>query len=434
MKKCAKCGTQFSDEWLACPKCGGNPVKETIQESYHYGGGYTSSTITKEESKSTIDRGYTASSSHNFDEYVSYFNEETLPWYQRTWAIVLAFIFFWPIGVIFLLLRVFGKGPSGTKKKSGEPLTAVKVIKYIGGAICWMIAVAGLSTVPNSYDASDFIMNLGMSALFAVLGALLILPKGSLRRGGKVSSKKWAKYEALIDNRGNTKISFIAAKMGVTEEKAATDLQKMINKGFLRDDVNGIAAYINGHYGLVVMTKDGKPIVPVEETVAKDKAAKAAKEEAEAQRRAEEEAKKKRENATSIEEKTIYAIEDAVKVIEDEEVVGYLKKMERSVKTIVKLNRDEPANLERKSVKNLRSSYLPSTIELLGKYQKSTTSDETKAEIKGMFSTLATAFGNIEKQLKQHVDIDTELDIDVMRQTLEREGLLDSAFDINPDK
>ncbi|MBQ0079461.1 MAG: hypothetical protein KBS66_06205 [Eubacterium sp.] len=434
MKTCSKCGLQFGDEWLACPKCGGAPNKETVQDSYHYGTGYTQSTVTKGESKSTVNRGYTPNTD-SFGEYASFFNENDLPWYLRTWCIILAFLFIWPAGIVLLIMRLSGKYPSGSGKpgvkKNNTPMTVGRVAKIAGGVICLLIAVAGLAAIPNSYDASDAIMNIGMTALFAVFGILLIKPKGAGIKGGKVSNKKWARYEALIDNRGNTKISFIASKMGISEQKAATDIQKMINKGFLKDDANGIAAYINGQYNLVVMTKDGVPIVPVEETMAKEIAAKKAKEEADTKRRAEEEEKRKRENATSIEEKTIYAIQDAVAAAEDVEVIEYLKKMERSIKTIVKLCKDDPSHLDRKSVQNMKKSYLPSTIELIGKYQKSTTSEDTKAQIKGMFSTLATAFKNIENQLKQHVDIDTELDIDVMRQTLEREGLLDSDFNIN---
>ncbi|MCF0144286.1 MAG: hypothetical protein HUJ79_04135 [Firmicutes bacterium] len=47
-----------------------------------------------------------------------------------------------------------------------------------------------------------------------------------------------------------------------------------------------------------------------------------------------------------------------------------------------------------------------------------------------MFVTLAQAFANIEKQLLAHNDADTEIDIEILRQTLEREGMLDSDFDI----
>ena len=47
-----------------------------------------------------------------------------------------------------------------------------------------------------------------------------------------------------------------------------------------------------------------------------------------------------------------------------------------------------------------------------------------------MFSTLASAFANLDKKLRNQDEIEMEAEMKVMKQTLARDGLLDSDFDI----
>ena len=75
-------------------------------------------------------------------------------------------------------------------------------------------------------------------------------------------------------------------------------------------------------------------------------------------------------------------------------------------------------------------SYIPSTIDLIQKYIKPDTTEEARDNIKGMFSTLASAFANLDKKLRKQDEIEMEAEMEVMKQTLARDGLLDSDFDI----
>ena len=51
-------------------------------------------------------------------------------------------------------------------------------------------------------------------------------------------------------------------------------------------------------------------------------------------------------------------------------------------------------------------------------------------EIKGILNTCAVAYKNIVDKVSKREDEDTLIDIEVLKQTFEREGLLGSDFDI----
>ena len=287
--------------------------------------------------------------------------------------------------------------------------------KMILGSLLGGIGLICLAAIPGM-DPDLVLMDVAMSAAFIIPGAILI---GNFLG----SNKDWHRYEALINNRGNTRIDMIASKVGRKVDRVRMDLQKMINKGFLTERENGISAYIDGEYDLVVMTKDGKPIVPVEQTMAEDIAKQKAKEAAAAD-------KARREAAVSPEDKFIIVLDDAAGMTDDVDTIGYLKRMKKSMVNIKKMLADNPEDNERKSIQKMKDQYIPSTIEMIQKYLDSATSEQMKSEIKGMLSTMATAYKNMEKQLQQKDDIDTGIDIEVMRQTLARDGLLDPDFNV----
>lgn len=367
MKACSKCGFIFEDNRLSCPRCGGTPVDMNSNGSYAYGYSYGSN-----------------------DKYSNRnFNSQNL---SRDDA--------------------YSGGPSNSKSSKKKGRGKSKLVWGIICIVCGMSCFSGLSQTSTS-EASDI-----------ALEGLVLLGVGIMLTCMYISQSNWCnKLEPLIDNRGNTKISFIASRLNKTESKVAKKLQKLINKGFLSEPKLGIGAYINGEYGLVVMTRNGQPIVPIEKTMAR---------EFEARREKEERARENfmRDNST-IEQRFHMLVEDSAKLMKDSEVVDYLKSMDESIINIKRLVDESPEDADNKNVQNMRTKYIPSTIELIEKYAKRTTSADTQNEIKGMFATLSKAFANLEKQLAEKEDMDTEIDIEVMRQTLAREGLLDSDFDLD---
>lgn len=364
MKACSKCGYIFEDNRLTCPRCGGTPADGRNNGSYAYGYSYGNSNMngTFSSQKLSKDNVYTSNSSN--------------------------------------------QKPS--KKGRGKA-------KFVWGIVC---IVCGLSclTVLSQPEYKDSLLETVAEGLVLVgVGVMLLCMYIS-------QSNLCNKFEPLIDNRGNTRISYIASSLQMDEAKVRKKLQKLINKGFLSEPKLGIGAYINGEYGLVVMTRNGQPIVPIEKTMAT---------EFEAKRQREENMREgMRCDSYNVEQKFHMLVEDSEKLMKDEEVVNYLKSMDKSISNIKRLVDESPEEADNKNVQNMRSKYIPSTIELIEKYARRTTSADTRNEIKGMFSTLSKAFANIEKQLVEKDDMDTEIDIEVMRQTLAREGLLDSDFDL----
>ncbi|MBQ8151916.1 MAG: hypothetical protein IJ070_04030, partial [Firmicutes bacterium] len=297
MKTCAKCGSIFADDKLSCPFCGGAPVGSgqgphvNQHQDIH----------SKYGDQKTADTGYYK---------VNDAGMRITDWYESLWFIIVtALVGAWPITIAMIALRIYrnslfqtvqpvrpgqtgqnaqkpgqqagqnaqGKTGSGVNQGPAKPnLSSSKGTgKLIAGSILGGVGLLVAGNIPGSGDG---MLSQGiLSAMLVAVGAILV---GSFM----TTNKSMHMYEALIDNRGNTKISFIASRVGKKVDVVRTQLQKLINKGFLSEPDKGIAAYINGEYDLVVMTKDGKPIVPVEETMSKEIAKKKAKEAADAEK------------------------------------------------------------------------------------------------------------------------------------------------------
>ncbi len=367
MKACSKCGYVFKDDRLSCPRCGGTPVDMNSGGSYAYGYSYGN-------------KGMNRNSAFDSQQFAKKNG------YQGGSA----------------------NQKAGKKKGRGKSKLVFGIICIVCGLSCF----SGISQMSTEEAGGIALEGLVLLVLGIVLTCMYI------------SQSSWCtKLEPLIDNRGNTRISYIASSLQMDEAKVRKKLQKLINKGFLSEPELGIGAYINGEYGLVVMTRNGQPIVPIEKTMAT---------EFEAKRQREENMRESmRFDSYTVEQKFHMLVEDSEKLMKDEEVVNYLKSMDKSISNIKRLVDESPEEADNKNVQNMRSKYIPSTIELIEKYARRTTSADTRNEIKGMFSTLSKAFANIEKQLVEKDDMDTEIDIEVMRQTLAREGLLDSDFDLD---
>ena len=81
------------------------------------------------------------------------------------------------------------------------------------------------------------------------------------------------------------------------------------------------------------------------------------------------------------------------------------------------------------SVRQLREIYLPKTAELVSKLVHEEVGSDMVLEIKGILHTCAVAYESIVEKLYKSEDEDTLIDIEVLKQTFEREGLLGSDFD-----
>lgn len=401
MIKCRNCGIEYSELIESCPYC--NTVNHVAKKKNNYNQTRQSQDRNSQSQNTSFSNG-----NAGFDNY---YPPRKLEFYEEGWFIALAFIFFFPAGIALLILK--GQNDAKYEKKTngqGRYYGSTKKQGKSKNILYAFLALIGVSMLGNALDGENLLVNIFLGVGCTGYGAYGILKPFYYKR-------LKARYESVIDNRGNTKISHIAEKLGKKEPKVRIELQSLINYGMLREAEHNISAYIDGNYDLLVMTQNGKPIVPVEKTM-----------EDELRRRQEDAARKEAEG--SAEKQFMLVLQNAKKFTDDKEVASYYDEMASSMTNIMKLVEENPDVSKKNDIKKLQSSYIPSTIQLIEKYSGNTASENTKHEIKGMLHTIKKALKNLENQLQEQNDLGTEVDIEVLKRKLIQDGLLGTDFDI----
>lgn len=138
-------------------------------------------------------------------------------------VIVLAFIFFWPLGIYLLVKR------NSVDKKSA--LTTGKLVVGFGYASI-AFSILGMFAAPtDGVDSSD----ISMIIFFLITGLVLLF----IGKRMKKAAERCKKYIAIIANQHITSIDQIAQAASVGYETAKKDLEKMIHQGYFS------GAYIN---------------------------------------------------------------------------------------------------------------------------------------------------------------------------------------------
>lgn len=138
-------------------------------------------------------------------------------------VIILALCFFWPVGVFLIIRRV-----------SVDKKTAMGAGKLIGGLGIASYSMAGLGflvCIGDGFASEDITAIL----FFAIAGFVLQSVSKKIKR----DAEDVRKYLSIIINGNERQIDVIAASLGKSYDVAKNDIQKMINKGYLKN------AYIN---------------------------------------------------------------------------------------------------------------------------------------------------------------------------------------------
>ena len=289
----------------------------------------------------------------------------------------------------------------------------------------WILTVIGgmeLLTGLMNFEVSSLIGAL----FFLIPGLILVL---SARR----QVNKWDQYEAIIDNMGNTPISLIAKKMGLSERAVYSDLQEMILNDFFIGPNYNIEPYIDAERDMLVMTSGGKPLRPVpdipkEESAGEEAPADAAFQSSAAQ---EEEAAADEDAAETIAEEMsdLDMIRQVIARTGDEETRGYLYGIEGSLRRIDERVQSNPQLKAKTSIKRLYKFYLPQIMDLIRKYQAPDTPADIKKQIKEALKTSAGALSNIEADFLEKDQMNVEVDIEVLKNMFAQDGLLGRAED-----
>ncbi len=298
----------------------------------------------------------------------------------------------------------------------------------------WVLtAIGGISMLESisNFSMGDFMDGL----LFLIPGVVLLYL-------AKSQVNKWDRYEALIDNRGNTSISMLAERMKLAKKTVYSDLQKMIASDFFIGPNYNIEAHIDGERDLLVMTIGGRPIKPLPET----EDAFREKEEKEAysykggeQARPSEgnwqddedapQAEWKQEPVIKVKMTDLEMIQKAIRETGEEDVRSSLYGIEGSLRRIDGRVQSDPEIKKTGSIRNLYRYYLPQIMELIENYQSEDISDETRNEIKKALHTSAEALGNIEADILEKEQMDIEVDIQVLKNMFAQDGLLRRDMD-----
>lgn len=138
-------------------------------------------------------------------------------------VIILALCFFWPIGILLLMKRV------SVDKKAA--MSVGRLIGGIGIASYIIAAVMFIACLSDGFGSDD----IGIILFFGIAGFAL----RKVSRKVKKDAENVKKYLSVIVNGNERQIDAIASSMGKTYDTAKNDIQKMIDKGYLKN------AYIN---------------------------------------------------------------------------------------------------------------------------------------------------------------------------------------------
>ncbi len=154
-------------------------------------------------------------------------------------VIILALCVFWPVGLYLIIKRTSLDKTAVMNSSSGKGLTITAIILIVLGGF-------GIIGSFNPFDFGSFVL-----FLFFIAGGVVLLNKAKKIKAEGESIKK---YLAIIVNGGERQLDSIAAAAGKQPEIVKNDIQKMIDKGFLKN------AYINENTREVVLASASAPI------------------------------------------------------------------------------------------------------------------------------------------------------------------------------
>ncbi len=138
--------------------------------------------------------------------------------------IIFALIFFWPLGLFLIIKRSTLDKTIVMKNFSAKGLKIVAIILLVLGGF-------GIIGSIDPFDFGSLVI-----FLFFIAGGIILLNRAKKIKAEGESIKK---YLAIIVNGGERQLDTVASVTGKQYDVVKNDVQKMIDKGFLKN------AYIN---------------------------------------------------------------------------------------------------------------------------------------------------------------------------------------------
>lgn len=153
-------------------------------------------------------------------------------------VIILALIFFWPVGLFLMIRRVTLDKTAVMSASSGKGLKITAIVLLVLG----VVGIISRVTSNHELKFSELVI-----FLFFIAGGLVLLDKA---KKIKAKGELIKKYLAIIVNGGERQLDVVASVTGKQYAVVKNDVQQMIDKGFLRN------AYINENTRTVVLASD----------------------------------------------------------------------------------------------------------------------------------------------------------------------------------
>lgn len=279
--------------------------------------------------------------------------------------------------------------------------------------------IAGCIALFGGLCVLTFFSKTASNVGYGFFGVGLLLVSLAMLAIRKIKVSSWDAYEAAIKRNGNTALEDIAARVGKPEDKVVLELQDMIKNEFFALPNYDTNAYLDRDRGLFVMTRNGEPIENLNlsdmerearESKAAEKAAAAAKWDAESE--------------------CIKAITITKTRVHSDEAQGALAELELSVRRIEKRVEKQVRIKESNDYIKLQTKYIPKVMTLMEKLREEQVSPEMQMKICETLRMCAGAFDELNKQLTEPEDINTEVDIEMLKRDFASDGLLGKDFNV----
>ena len=147
-------------------------------------------------------------------------------WYSWP-AIILAFCFFWPVG-LFLLIKRFSVDRKAAISAGGKGMKVIGIILIVFAAVG---ALGFISSLAENGLADGDIGGIIVLLFFAAGGVALLRKAKSL----KTEAESIKEYLSIIVNGNVRQLDTIASTTGKSYDVVHKDVKKMIDKGYLKN-------------------------------------------------------------------------------------------------------------------------------------------------------------------------------------------------------
>lgn len=132
-------------------------------------------------------------------------------------AIILWFIFFWPVGLYFLLRKLMTDKEAAVKMDRKAPMMG------------WLLLFAGIFFISSYISGGGYGRFMPVMAMFFLFGGILSL---SAAKRGNLEGFRFRCYIDAIVNRGMCSFQDIAGYAQVSVKTVSKDLKRMVRMGY----------------------------------------------------------------------------------------------------------------------------------------------------------------------------------------------------------